>query len=561
MLSQLNSEQKKWVDSTLDSMSIQNCIGHMLMPLHPFNRLSTDFQAVQSTTTDDWLRLLEKIPLGGIFIIRPPSNECREMLTKIQSESNIPVIIADNVELGASPRGLIGFGNDELNEPIYSSFAPNLMGFSAANIPDWTFEACKKIALQRRSYGYHWAFSPVVDLNLNFRNPITNVRSFGDDVEKVISHANSFINGFQYQNSMAATAKHFPGDGIDDRDQHFLTTNNSLSVSKWWKSYGKVWKSVIDEGVNAIMPGHIAFPAYESSLGNPDISMPASLSPNIQIKLLREELGFQGVVISDASSMAGITSRVSPEDRAVSNIEAGVDICLFPETHSDFILIERAVINGRLSEDRIRESAKRILELKARLNLNSSTFALNQTSSNEPSATKTIQQIADKSITLLKPNEIPIPPLSNGEKVLFVNIFAQGPFSNGNLQTAIKTLNSSGVAVDILENPTNSDLMEKIHNYDAIFVNICYIPINGSFGHLGAGFGQFMWTNIHMYRNRVTYTCFGTPYVMHELPFAPNMLLAFGSSESVQIAISKVWLGEISPTGELPVQQPSHINL
>ena len=102
-----------------------------------------------------------------------------------------------------------------------------------------------------------------MDINLNYRNPITNVRSLGDDTDKVIKHAESFVRGFQEDGLMAATAKHFPGDGTDERDHHLLTTYNHLSVGDWRNSYGRVWKSVIDVGVNSVMVGHIAFPAYE----------------------------------------------------------------------------------------------------------------------------------------------------------------------------------------------------------------------------------------------------------------------------------------------------------
>ncbi len=557
MVQKLSVEQKSWVDKTLDSMTLQECIGQVLMPHHPFQALQTDFQAVMKSSTEDWLRLIDNIPLGGMCVRMPPSQELKAMLGRIQSESKIPIIVGANVEPGASIRAIGGRRDGQGPEaPDYAGTAPPMMGFGAADDPNLTYETCRLIAEQRRSYGFHWTFAPVIDLNLNFRNPVTNMRSLGDDTDKVLQQATEFIRGFQHGGLMAATAKHFPGDGTDERDQHLLTTSNHLSLDEWWTSYGKIWKSVIDMGVNAVMVGHIAFPAYEQRYGGSEPSLPGTLSSKIQTELLREELGFQGVIISDASPMTGITSRVNPSDRAIENIRAGADMCLLPETMTDFGLIEGAVRDGRLNEDRIRDSVKRILEMKSRLSLHEDVFMSGDTEYTSAQSEQIVRAVAEKSITALRTQENRSVALNGSESVLFVNVFVDAAFTTSNLDILAGALQSEGCTVEQLENPTDTQLQETLPNYDAVFVNICHIPMSGSFGQIGAGFSQSLWRILHLYHDRVTYTCFGTPYVMYEMPHVPNMLFAYGASQSVQLAVAKVWLGKSDATGTLPVKEP-----
>jgi beta-N-acetylhexosaminidase len=557
MIPELNLEDRKWVDSILDSMTIEECIAQMLVPHHPFEKPQTHFESVTNATADDWLRLLDKIPLGGICIRKPPSDELKLALEKIQSHSKIPVIVGSNIELGSSSPARIMHENTPKAKVFdYASYSPSMMAFAAANDPDLTYETCRFISEQRRFYGYHWTFNPVVDLNLNFRNPITNIRSLGDDAETVLAHAVAFIRGFQDAGLMASTAKHFPGDGTDERDQHLLTTSNHLNLNDWYKTYGLIWKTVIDSGVSAIMSGHIAFPAYEQEIPNSNSTLPATLSKNLQVKLLREELGFKGVIISDASPMTGLTSRVQVSDRAIENILAGTDMCLLPETIKDYDFIKNAVYKGRISEEIIRNSTKRILELKARLTLHKDPFSISPAKSSQVNAKRTINAVSDKSITLLRRGNPEPRKLKGDENVLFVNVFSKGPFSNSNLEPLANSLKNQGCSIKLLENPTDMELRENLSNVHSVFVNVCHVPMSGSFDQIGAGFGQTLWRIAHMLHDNVTYTCFGTPYVLAELPHVPNMLLSYGASVPAQEAVAKIYFGELEPKGTLPVKEP-----
>ena len=557
MITELNIEQEKWVDATLKSLTIEECIAQMLIPHHPFDSPQTHFESVANATTDDWIRLLDKIPLGGICIRKPPSDELRLALEKIQNHSRIPIIVGSNIELGSASPARISSGNSSQSEILdYASYAPSMMAFAAADDPKLTYEICQHIAEQRRTFGFHWTFNPVVDVNFNFRNPITNIRSLGDDVDTILTHADAFIRGFQDDQIMAATAKHFPGDGTDERDQHLLTTSNHLNVDDWYKTYGRVWKKVIDSNVSAVMSGHIAFPDYERRIPDSNHTLPATLSRNLQIKLLRKELGFKGVILSDASPMTGLTSRVGVSERAIENILAGTDMCLLPETVDDYNFIKDAVYQGRIQEDDIRNSCRRILQLKASLNLHRDPFYSKESGSTEGEAKTKIDTVSEKSITLLRRGDPEPKKLKGGENVLLVNVFLDGPFTNSNLEPLISRLAKEGCNVNVIENPSDIELRENLSDVDSVFVNICHVPMSGSFDQIGAGFAQTLWRIAHKLHDNVTYTCFGTPYVLNELPHIPNLILSYGASVATQEAVAKVHLGMLEPEGVLPVKKP-----
>ena len=267
---------------------------------------------------------------------------------------------------------------------------------------NWYAEIGQATAAEARYAGMHWTFSPVIDLNYNFLNPITNVRAFSDEPERVIHIATAMIEGLQGDGLLAATAKHFPGDGMDDRDQHLATTINNLPLADWQATYGKVWRAAIDAGVLCVMPGHISLPDYQGFTDHPVDAPPATLDTKLLNDLLRKELGFDGLIISDASGMIGMTTRVPSNTRVVECIKAGCDVYLFPETLEEYGYLLDAVKEGRLSEERVRDAARRVLELKARLNVHIDPFGPKPSDEDKSSYQATAQAVADKSITVLR---------------------------------------------------------------------------------------------------------------------------------------------------------------
>ncbi len=534
-LRKLSPTQYDWVERTLGSMSLEDKIGHLLCPED------------QGYSVDEWLKIQRETHIGSAFFGFRPAQRPLECVRALQAEARIPLLMASDLENGA------GCMVDGLTE------FPRAMAAGAAGEAALVEEMGRITAREGRSVGIHWTYSPVVDLNINFLNPVTNVRSMGDETASVSRLAVSWIRGMQENGRLAATAKHFPGDGMDDRDQHICTSVNSASLKTWRKTYGKVWKAVIQAGVMSIMVGHIAFPDYEGCSDVPSAALPATLSSRLQIDLLRRELGFQGVIVSDAVPMIGISSRVRREEKAVKNILAGSDVVLFAEPLKDFKYLMQAYQNGRLSLPHIEASVRRVLEMKARLKLHQGLeeppLAESELAANQTAA----QILADRSITLVRKNQNTPVRLKPGDRVLTITL----TYDNGRpddqrwLPEIDTALQKRGLLVDHLNNPDSQLVFEKAGDYAMIFTNVVIYPhaLFGTVRMTGSMMG-FFWNAFYANFPNTVFTSFGSPYLLYEQPHLPNLYLAYGHSQASQRAAVKAWLGEMEPTGQCPVKMP-----
>ena len=535
MLQELSNSQAKWVESTLNSMTMEELVGLLICP------------ESRKYTQQDWLDIFDKVPLGNIFFGNNNAKEMKNTLTAIQNKAKHPVIVAVDMEQG------MGLACD------FGTNFPEQMALAAAGDTELTREMGRILAREVRPLGVHWTFSPVADLNYNFNNPVTNIRSFGDDAAKVAEMVKAAVQGRQENGLLAATVKHFPGDGMDDRDQHACTSVNTMPMDQWRETYGKVWKAAIhDAGVMSIMSGHISLPDYQGYEIDPEEAMPATLCHKLQVDLLRNELGFKGVLVSDAAPMIGITSRVSAEDMAVENIVNGSDVFLFAEPVEDHKRLMRAVKSGRLSEERVYESARRVLEMKARLNIHENPFGIKLTEAEVSQNIQSAQKAADKSITLLKNNgKLPV-SLKKGAKVLTVTLtYKEHSRKPADLEYVDKELIARGFEVDHLFCPEHNALIGKAGDYDAVFLNFL-VTMHMKLGTIRATAEAIMplWRAFYKNCDNVVCTSFGNPYLSYEQPHLPNLYLTYGASEVTQKAAVKCWLGEIKAEGICPVHQP-----
>ena len=537
MLMPLTTEQRQWVDTTLNAMTLPQCAGQLLCPFSP------------RYTTADWLDLLRKVPIGSLTVRRSSSIDLREQMQTLQDQSAVPLLVTADLENGAVA---LTDGTE----------FPWMMGAGAANDADLMMIMGQATAAEARYAGLHWTFSPVVDLNYNFNNPITNVRALGDQPERVSRLATAYVRGLQAGGLLAATAKHFPGDGVDDRDQHLCSTVNSLPFEQWQATYGHVWRAIIEAGVMCVMPGHISLPDYQGFADRPEHAPPATLSRRLLNELLREELGFEGLIISDASGMIGLASRVSSQERVVQCIKSGVDVYLFPDTLEDFERLIQAVEQGRLSEDRVRQAARRVLELKARLNLHRDPFGPRPSAADKSRYQQAAQAMAEKSITVLRSDGRPPLGLKPGSRVLTVTIGHLSPFSRfrsmPDLDAFDDELRQRGFSVEHLLNPEDDLLLAKAAEHETVFINLVALPymVLGTIRNLVGHLEYWKWRSLHMEHPQVLFTSFGNPYVLHEMPHLPNLLVAYGDSDVSQRAAAKVWLGEIGVQGDCPVNLP-----
>ena len=393
----LEDDQIEWIKNTIEGMSLNDKLGQLFLPSYA------------AEAWDKGMQVFDDIGLKpcGVLLRKNEAVNTRQIIKDLQDHYEIPLFITGDLERGASAMLKEG-----------TMYGHNL-ALAATDDPEIAYRAGVMCAEESAAVGANWNFGPVTDIEMNPFNPVTNVRTFGEDVDKVITYATNIARGMR-DGGMVPTAKHWPGDGVDGRDQHFVATYNSLSVEEWDATYGRVYKAMIDEGVETVMTAHIMQPAYTRYF-NPDVKdedmLPASLSYELNVKLLREKLGFNGVIITDASTMVGFLE-VLPRHIAVpTSIAHGADIFLFTrDIEEDFQYMKDGVKNGILTEERVDEALVRILALKQKLRLPQKKAEGTLVPPierleifKEPHRHEFAREVADKSITLVKDTQSLLP--------------------------------------------------------------------------------------------------------------------------------------------------------
>ena len=345
----LDEEAQEWVLDTWKKMSLEQKCGQVFCPMG----LGNDPELLKHLTQD--------IGVGGLMYRADTTKNIQQTHRMLQEFSDIPLLLAANTEAGGDGLALEG-----------TSFGKP-MAVAATNNPENGYRmgltACKEGA----ALGLNWSFAPIVDINYDFHNPITNVRTFGSDPEKVLAFASRYLDAAD-ECDVAVAIKHFPGDGVDERDQHILTSVNSFSTEKWDETFGYVYSNLIQKGAKTVMVGHIAQPAYVKAI-NPNATRkemlrPASLSPELLTGLLRGKLGFNGLISTDATPMVGFTAAMKRCEAIPQAIAAGCDMILFNKSlEEDYGYLLTAVKEGKVSEERLDEAVLRILATKASLHL------------------------------------------------------------------------------------------------------------------------------------------------------------------------------------------------
>lgn len=394
----LDDAGEKWVYDTLASMSVEEKIGQMFCP-------------IGSNIEEDFLKaFLEEFKPGAMLYRPMPAADVQKTHRFLQNHSKIPMLFGANLESG---------GNGICSDGTYFS---RPMGVAATDNPVNAYRLGKIAGAEAQAVGCNWSFAPICDLDMNFRNPITNVRTFGSNQERVITFVKEQLKGLK-DSGVAAAVKHFPGDGVDERDQHLVPSVNSLSVEEYDKTYGAIWQEVVDAGTLSIMVGHILQPAYSKYL-NPELQddeiLPATLSKEILQGLLRGKLGFNGMIVTDATPMVGFCTPMKRSDALPAALAAGCDMILFnKDIREDYQFVRDALSDGRLTMERVDEAVTRILAMKAAMGLPAGKAA--GTLVPDESALSVIackehqnwtKACADESVTLVKDtqNLLPISP-------------------------------------------------------------------------------------------------------------------------------------------------------
>ncbi len=345
----LSDEDIKWVKDTIREMSNEEKVGQLF------------FQLTAGVDESYLQELMEKYHLGGCRYNNMPGFVVQNQNRILQKYAKVPVFIACNTENGG--KGACANG----------TYIGSGIKIGATQKAEHAYNLGKFANVEARALGCNMAFSPVCDIHYNWENQEIINRAFGNDVERVATMSRAYMDGLHTVDNFACVAKHFPGNGQDFRDAHLSNNINDFDEKTWMETYGHVYKTLIDGGLDGIMGGHIMMPAYMREQ-NPDIKdeemMPATLCKEIMTGLLRDKLGFNGMVVTDASHMVAMTNRMTRKEMLPTCINAGCDMFLFfNDPEEDFATMLEAYTTGVISEERMEEALTRILGLKAKMGL------------------------------------------------------------------------------------------------------------------------------------------------------------------------------------------------
>lgn len=432
---------------------------------------------------------------------------------------------------------------------------PNPLALAAIDDLDTTREVSVAMAREARACGINWSFTPVLDINAAWRSAIVATRGFGADPATIARHALCQMTAFQ-ENGIAATLKHWPGEGYDDRDQHLLTTINPLDMDAWDATFGALYRRAIEMGAMSVMSAHIALPAFARAQGASGVEpfRPASISRALTHDLLRGQLGFDGLVVSDASSMAGLGSWAPRREYLPDLVAAGCDVILFSENpEQDLGYLYAALQDGRLGFERVNDAVRRQLAMKAAMGLGRI-----KESPAPPSRTKTTAlaaQTARRAPTLVKDvaQTLPLTP-ARYARVLIYSSGITVPFVPDPLPFALPDLLAgAGFEVTMFEagmdvTPARFDLVlyllgdETLLTRGHIFLD--WLKLSGDF----MGAMQRNWHDIP-----TVMISFGYPYMLYDAPRVPTYINAYCTTETMQSAVLDLLLGKVPWNPNSPV--------
>jgi beta-N-acetylhexosaminidase len=544
-----------WVEQTLKKMTLREKLGQMLMVYY--------FGVFTSTESAEYRELLHQVDenhIGGMIVgtSRGPLGIERSQVyatavttNELQRRSKVPLLIGADFESGTGMR---------LDEG--TSF-PSAMAIAATGDPRLAYTVGKTIAVEARASGVHWIFAPDADLNNNPDNPIINVRSFGEDPTNVSAFVTQFIRGVQ-ENGAIATAKHFPGHGNVSVDSHLALASVPGSREQLESAELVPFRAAIAAGVDSIMPGHLAVPALE-----PDANVPATLSHNILTGLLRDEMKFRGLIVTDAMDMGGVTSLYPPGEAAVRSVEAGADVLLMPPLPDAAMAgLENAVSSGRISVKRIDESVRRILGAKAGIGLDKQRLVdiprLNE-KFGRPAFDVDAQRIADRGVTLLR--DIPkVLPLDSTRplRVLLVALSADpDPFPAETLEPEIRPRVDSLTVLraDTQFRSVSTLKLPNPNTYD-VAIAALFVRVADRKGNVGFPDDQRAFIDQLLAAGKPTVIAgFGSPYLIERFPNAPTWLAEFATNDVSQRAAGRALFGQIAIGGQIPVTVPGAVKI
>jgi len=540
----------QWVESTLRKMTLDEKVGQVIFTTYHGSFTPTDAPAyaemmrdVEQLHVGGFINITQGSPLG---VVKSQAYPTAVLANQLQAKSKLPLLIGADFERGTAMR---------LDEG--TSF-PTAMALAAAGHPKDAYTMGKITALEARAVGVQWVYAPVSDVNNNPDNPIINIRSFGEDPAKVAQYVAEYVRGVQ-ENGALATSKHFPGHGDTSTDSHMDLPVIKADRQRIESLELVPFRAAIAAGVDTVMTGHLSIPALE-----PDPNTPATLSSNILTGVLRKELGYQGLVVTDAMDMGGITVRYAPGDAAVRAFAAGADAVLMPPVpDAAFAALKDAVKSGRISRERLDASVRRLLQAKARLGLYKQRLVdLNTLNKNfgKVEWQKEAQDISDRGVTLLRDaaHRLPLDG-TKPTRALLVSLYSDPePYPGEDLERELRQRVDTLMALraDTKFAKAGNLTLPAPDSYDVAILAL-FVKVSDRKGNVDLPAEQAALADqIYKTGKPVVTVGFGSPYLVEHFPQAATWLAAFGISDVAQISIVRALFGEIPVRGHLPVTVP-----
>jgi beta-N-acetylhexosaminidase len=565
-----SSSALKWANDELRKMSLEEKIGQLISVGINATFLNQDSDAFLSLKHH-----IENNKVGGIILFRGPVYESVILVNRMQQLAKYPLLVSADLESGAGMRF-----EDTVNFPWN-------MAVGATGNPEYAKRQGEITAREARALGVHHIFAPVVDVNNNAANPVINVRSYGEDPAEVARFGAAFTEGAQAAGTIA-TAKHFPGHGDTAVDSHRGLPEINVGRDRLNSVEFVPFQASVNAGVGSVMVGHIALPQIDATVVKPlprsvkskpidtdeageiieeKASIPATMSP-VMGDILRKDLKFNGMIVTDALSMSGLTIYFTPEEAAVRALEAGADMLLKPaDVDASFRGVREAVKSGRITEQRVEESARRILAAKFDLGLVEQRITPVD-SIDRIVGSKDVRElateIAEHAVTLVR-DENKLVPLKNlkPESRVFILGITNGDDRNWIANAFVSRLQRTGLKVESIvldERSSEQEVQkatERAKSSDLVFASLYGRVRSGQALSVGLpDAGARALSALIAAKTPVVGISFGNPYLLQSFPGLRTYMVAYGDMPSLQHAVARALMGEIDITGRLPISLP-----
>jgi beta-N-acetylhexosaminidase len=562
---------EKWAEKTLAKLTLEEKVGQVFMVW-----CRASFLNVESPEYLQWRDAMEKYHVGsfamtvhvdGPFLLRSEPYEAAELLNRLQHDSKLPLLFAADFERGVSTR-LMGV-----------TVFPHAMAFGADGKAEDAENFGRITAEESRAIGVHWNFFPDADVNSNPANPIINTRSFGEDPKQVGDLVTAYIKG-AHEGGMLVTVKHFPGHGDTATDSHLGVASVNGDRAHLDSIELPPFRQAIAAGVDSVMVAHVTVPALDS-----DPNHVATISPSVVTDLLEKQMGFNGLIVTDALDMAGLTKLfVNDIGRAaVEAFKAGNDLLLIPaDLGASYDAMVKAVQSGEISRERLDHSVLKLLKIKASLGLNDARAVDVNAIANTVGKPQNIsfgQQVADSAITLVRDNGKVLPLKSKGTTPAGLPYMSREETHNNVLAVMFSddVRTESGRAFGrefraripdarvIYVDPRiagemSADVLKAVDEAQTVVAAVYVIPTAGRVGNSMAmpdATGALLQQLLDHAAEKTAIIAMGNPYLASGFPKIENYLCTFSNASVSEVAAVKAIFGEIPVRGHLPVSIPN----